>query len=234
MSTRFRRFIIKSVVVLIALSPACWLTYAAFTDGLGANPIQMLTQETGTWTLRFVAATLAITPLRRLTGWNWLIKFRRMLGLFAFFYGTVHFFTWSWLDQFFDWNGMVKDVLKRPFITVGFTAFVLMIPLALTSTTGWIRRLGGKRWNRLHQLIYVTAILGVIHYYWLVKLDTTRPVRYGIVVATLLAARAVYVLQKKRARPSLDRAGARAGAVLPRDHGHGGGARQGRESPGSV
>jgi sulfoxide reductase heme-binding subunit YedZ len=199
MSTRRGRFVIKSFVVLIALSPAAWLTYAMLTDGLGANPIQMLTQETGTWTLRFVAATLAITPLRRLTGWNWLIKFRRMIGLFAFFYGTVHFFTWSWLDQFFDWNAMVKDVVKRPFITVGFTAFVLMIPLALTSTTGWIRRLGGKRWNRLHQLIYVTAILGVIHYYWLVKADTQRPIRYGVIIGALLIARLIHTLRQKPA-----------------------------------
>ena len=199
MNSKRQRFLIKSVVFLIALSPACWLTYAAFTENLGANPIQAITWETGVWTLRFVAATLAITPLRRLTGWNWLIKFRRMLGLFAFFYGTLHFFTWFWLDQFFDWNGMVKDVLKRPFITVGFTAFVLMIPLALTSTTGWIRRLGGKRWNRLHQLIYVTAILGVVHYYWLVKADTQRPIRYGVIIGILLLARLAYTLRQKPA-----------------------------------
>jgi len=199
MNSKRQRFLIKSVVFLIALSPACLLTYAAFTEDLGANPIEAITWETGVWTLRFVAATLAITPLRRLTGWNWLIKFRRMLGLFAFFYGTLHFFTWSWLDQFFDWNGMVKDVLKRPYITVGFTAFVLMIPLALTSTTGWIRRLGGKRWNRLHQLIYVTAILGVIHYYWLVKADTQRPIRYGVIIGILLLARLVYTLRPKPA-----------------------------------
>ncbi len=122
-----------------------------------------------------------------------------MLGLFAFFYGTLHFFTWSWLDQFFDWNGMLKDVVKRPFITVGFTAFVLMIPLALTSTTGWIRRLGGKRWNRLHQLIYITAILGVIHYYWGVKADTQRPIRYGVIIGILLLARLVYTMRQKPA-----------------------------------
>lgn len=199
MSTRRGRFLIKSVVWLIALSPAGWLAYAAFTENLGANPIQAITWETGVWTLRFVAASLAITPLRRLTGWNWLIRFRRLLGLFAFFYGTLHFLTWSWLDQFFDWNGMLKDVVKRPFITVGFTAFVLMIPLALTSTTGWIRRLGGKRWNRLHQLIYVTAILGVIHYYWLVKADTQRPIRYGVIIGVLLLSRLVHTMRQKPA-----------------------------------
>lgn len=226
--------LVKPIVFVLSLLPVAYLVYAAFTDQLSANPISDITNETGVWTLRLLALTLLLTPLRRVTGWNWLIRYRRMIGLFAFFYGTLHFLTYIWLDQFFDLHGIVKDVAKRPFITVGFTAFVLMIPLAVTSTAGWIRRLGGKAWNRLHQLVYVSAALGVIHYYWLVKLDTTRPVRYGIVVATLLAARAVYVLQKKRARPSLDRAGARAGAVLPRDHGHGGGARQGRESPGSV
>jgi sulfoxide reductase heme-binding subunit YedZ len=198
-STRFRRFVVKSILWLIALTPVCWLAYAAYTDNLGANPIQALTQETGAWTLRFVAATLAITPLRRVTGWNWLIKFRRMIGLFAFFYGTVHFLTWFWLDQYFDWNSIVKDIVKRPFITVGFTAFVLMIPLALTSTTGWIRRLGGKRWNRLHQLIYITAALGVIHYYWLVKADTQRPIRYGVIVCALLLARVIHTMRQRPA-----------------------------------
>jgi methionine sulfoxide reductase heme-binding subunit len=199
MKTRTQRFFVKSLVFLVALSPVMWLAYAAYTENLTANPIQAITQETGVWTLRFVAATLLITPLRRLTGWNWLIRFRRMLGLFAFFYGTLHFFTWFWLDQFFDWNAMVKDVIKRPFITVGFTAFVLMIPLALTSTTGWIRRLGGKRWNTLHRLIYATAILGVIHYYWLVKADTARPIRYGVVIGALLLARLVHTYRQRPA-----------------------------------
>jgi len=192
--------IAKPVVVALALSPAAWLTWGFFHDQLGANPIEMLTRETGVWTLRFIVATLVITPLRRLTGWNALVKYRRMLGLFAFFYGTVHLLTYVWLDQFFDVPGIVKDVLKRPFITMGMLAFLAMLPLALTSTTGWIRRLGGKRWQAIHRLIYVTAICGVIHYYWLVKADVARPIRYAAIVAVLLAARAVYTVRMRRAR----------------------------------
>jgi methionine sulfoxide reductase heme-binding subunit len=199
MKTRTQRFFVKLVVFVVALSPVIWLAYAGYTDNLGANPIEAITWETGVWTLRFLAATLLITPLRRVTGWNWLIRFRRMLGLFAFFYGTLHFTTWFWLDQFFDWHSMVKDVIKRPFITVGFTAFVLMIPLALTSTTGWIRRMGGKRWNALHRLIYVSAALGVIHYYWLVKADTARPIRYGVIISVLLLARLIHTLRHRPA-----------------------------------
>jgi methionine sulfoxide reductase heme-binding subunit len=186
-------------VFLACLGPVGYLAYAALTGRLSANPIADITNETGVWTLRFLALTLLITPLRRVTRWNWLIRYRRMIGLFAFFYGSLHFTTYFWLDQFFDLQGIVKDVVKRPFITVGFTAFVLMIPLAITSTTGWIRRLGGRRWNLVHRLIYVTAALGVVHYYWLVKADTTRPIRYGVVIGTLLLARVVYTLRQKRA-----------------------------------
>lgn len=182
----------KSLVFLAALAPAAWLVYGAFADALGANPIDAITDETGTWTLRFLVLTLLVTPLRRWTGWNALIRFRRMLGLFAFFYGTLHFLTYIWLDQFFDLQEVGADIVKRPFITVGFTAFVLMIPLALTSTAGWIRRLGGRKWNLLHRLVYVSAVAGVVHYWWLVKADVSRPVRYGAIVAILLLARAVF------------------------------------------
>jgi sulfoxide reductase heme-binding subunit YedZ len=181
----------KSLVFLAALAPAAWLVYGVFADALGANPIDAITDETGTWTLRFLVLTLLVTPLRRWTGWNVLIRFRRMLGLFAFFYGTLHFLTYIWLDQFFDLQEVGADIVKRPFITVGFTAFVLMIPLALTSTAGWIRRLGGRKWNLLHRLVYVSAVAGVVHYWWLVKADVSRPVRYGAIVAILLLARAV-------------------------------------------
>jgi sulfoxide reductase heme-binding subunit YedZ len=191
------RKLIKALVFVACLGPLAWLTYAAFMDALGANPIAEITNETGVWTLRFVAITLLITPFRKVTKWNVLIKYRRMFGLFAFFYGCLHFTTYIWLDQFFDWGGIVKDVMKRPFITVGFTAFVLMIPLALTSTAGWIRRLGGKRWNLLHRLIYVTAALGVIHYLWLVKADTIRPIRYGVVIGVLFAARAAFAWYRR-------------------------------------
>jgi methionine sulfoxide reductase heme-binding subunit len=189
--------VVKPFVFLAGLLPVAYLAYGAVMDTLGADPIAEITHQTGDWTLRLLAATLLITPLRRLTGWNWLIRYRRMIGLFAFFYGSLHFLTYVWLDQFFAWHDIVKDVAKRPFITVGFSAFVLLIPLAVTSTTGWIRRLGGKRWNLVHRLVYVSASLGVIHYYWLVKADTTRPVRYGMIIGTLLAARVIYVLRRK-------------------------------------
>ena len=145
--------VLKSIAFVAALGPAAYLAYGVFADALGANPIDAITDETGTWTLRFLVLTLLVTPLRRTTGWNALVRYRRMLGLFAFFYGTLHFLTYIWLDQFFDVGEIVKDIAKRPFITVGFTAFVLMVPLALTSTAGWIRRLGGRKWNLLHRLV---------------------------------------------------------------------------------
>jgi sulfoxide reductase heme-binding subunit YedZ len=155
----------------------------------GANPIEFITHRTGDWTVRFLVITLAITPLRQILRQPQLIRFRRMLGLFAFFYGCLHFGTWIGLDKQFDWTEMWKDVLKRRFITVGFAALVLMIPLALTSTAGMIRRLGGKRWRALHRFVYASAILGVIHYYWLVKSDVRKPLMYGSFVAILLAWR---------------------------------------------
>jgi sulfoxide reductase heme-binding subunit YedZ len=186
------RKLVKTLVFVACLGPVAWLTYGAFMDALGANPIAEITNETGVWTLRFLAVTLLITPLRKLTKWNALIRYRRMFGLFAFFYGCLHFTTYVWLDQFFVLRDIVKDVMKRPFITVGFTAFVLMIPLALTSTAASIRRLGGKRWNLLHRLIYVSAVLGVIHYLWLVKADTIRPIRYGMIIGVLLVARMIF------------------------------------------
>jgi methionine sulfoxide reductase heme-binding subunit len=186
---RLKRFLQKASVVLVCLAPVVWLAWAAVQGRLGANPISEITKETGTWTLRFVVLTLAITPVRKLTGWNLLVRYRRMLGLFAFFYGTLHLVTYIWLDQFFDVASITKDVLKRPFITVGFAAFLLMMPLAVTSTTGWIRRLGGKKWQALHRLVYATAVLGVVHYWWLVKADISRPLAYGAIIGTLLAAR---------------------------------------------
>jgi methionine sulfoxide reductase heme-binding subunit len=152
--------------------------------------------------MRLLVITLAITPARRLLGWNAIIRFRRMVGLFAFFYATLHLLTYLWLDQFFSWSSIVKDVAKRPFITVGFTAFVILVPLAATSTTGMIRRLGGRAWRRLHQLVYVAAVAGVFHYWWLVKADIRRPMRYAAVVAILLAYRAVpLVVARLRRRP---------------------------------
>jgi sulfoxide reductase heme-binding subunit YedZ len=196
---------LKSVVFVLSLGPAAWLIWAAATGNLSANPLSDLTNETGVWTLRFLCATLAMTPLRRLSGWNGLIKFRRMAGLFAFFYGTLHFLTYVIADRFagLDFpNGIVawttvqnlakavgEDIYKRPFITVGFTAWTTMVPLAATSTVGMIRRLGGRKWNLLHRLVYFTGCLGVLHYWWLVKADIRRPLTYGAVVAALLGFR---------------------------------------------
>jgi methionine sulfoxide reductase heme-binding subunit len=190
-SKDFVRWRLKPLVFLACLWPLGYLTWGALTGNLGANPISEITLETGTWTLRFLVVTLCVTPLRRFARWNDAIKFRRMLGLFAFFYGTLHFITYVWLDQFFDVAGIVKDVWKRPFVTVGFAGFTAMLPLAVTSTAGWIRRLGGKNWQRLHRLIYASAACGVVHYWWLVKADIQRPLIYGVLVGSLLAWRLV-------------------------------------------
>jgi sulfoxide reductase heme-binding subunit YedZ len=171
------------------LLPLAALAGQALSHNLGANPIDEITDQTGTWTLRLLLITLAVTPVRRLTGWNRLIQLRRMLGLFAFFYGSLHFLTYIWLDQFFVIEDIIADVMDRPFITVGFTSFVLLIPLAVTSTTAMIKRLGGKWWQRLHRLVYVTAIGGVVHYLWLVKADIQQPLLYGGILGVLLAYR---------------------------------------------
>lgn len=179
----------KVLLFLACLIPAAYLGWRAYMQELGANPVEYITHFTGDWTLRFVAITLSVTPLRELLKQPQLIRFRRMVGLFAFFYGFLHFTTWICLDKWFDWNEMLKDVAKRPFITVGFTGFALMAPLAVTSTAGWVRRLGYVRWERLHRLIYLTAIAGVIHYYWLVKSDVRLPLLYGAIMAALLAYR---------------------------------------------
>jgi sulfoxide reductase heme-binding subunit YedZ len=164
------------------------LIYNTLTDNLGVNPIETITRFTGSWALIILLATLAVTPLRKITGLNQLIKLRRMLGLFAFFYVCLHFTTYLVLDHFFDFQTVAKDVVKRPYVTAGFTAFVLMIPLAITSTSAMIRRLG-KQWQQLHRLVYVAAIAAIIHFYWLVKADIRRPVLYGSVLALLLGYR---------------------------------------------
>jgi methionine sulfoxide reductase heme-binding subunit len=171
------------------LSPLVVLAWQGFTGNLGANPIDEITDQTGLWTLRLLLITLAVTPARRLTGWNRLIQLRRMLGLFAFFYGSLHFLTYIWLDQFFAVEGIIADIMERPFITVGFASFVLLIPLAVTSTTAMIKRLGGKWWQRLHRLVYATAIGGVVHYLWLVKADIQQPLIYGSILGGLLVYR---------------------------------------------
>jgi methionine sulfoxide reductase heme-binding subunit len=200
LSSRIRG-IIKSVVFLSALVPAGLLAWQFMNDELSANPISDITNETGIWTLRFLVMTLAVTPLRRITGIPELSRYRRMLGLFAFFYGSLHFTTYIWLDKFFAWEEILLDIPKRPFITVGFTAFSLMIPLAITSTKGWIRRMGGKKWNLLHRLVYVSGIAGAIHYLWLVKVITPPQIIYASLVAGLLAIRVVYTLRQPRRKP---------------------------------
>ena len=215
-SQQVLRFIVKPAAFVAALGPAAWLIWAGVTGNLSANPLSDITNETGVWALRFLCITLSITPLRRLTGWNSIIRFRRMAGLYAFFYGTLHFLIYVIADRFaaLDFpDGIVAwstlrnlgasvgaDIYKRPFITVGFTTLMLMVPLALTSTAGMIRRLGGKRWQALHRLVYASATAGVVHYYWLVKADVSHPIAYGAVVASLLGFR-VYWSRVKRAQP---------------------------------
>lgn len=196
--------LLKAAVFLACLVPLALLLRKYHAGELGANPIEVITHATGDWILRFLLITLAITPLRQLTRQPWLIRFRRMLGLFAFFYACLHFTTYIWLDQFFDWASMVKDVQKRPFITMGFTGFVLLIPLAVTSTAWAVRKLGGKRWQWLHRLIYVSATAGVIHFLWLVKKDIREPLIYAGVLAALLlyrlAAWGIPALKARRER----------------------------------
>ena len=181
---------IKVAVFVACLIPLGQLLYSAWTDDLTANPIEFITHFTGDWTLIFLLATLSVTPLRKILGWNELIKFRRMLGLFAFFYALLHFSTYMVLDHFFDFQAIVKDIIKRPYVTAGFTGFVIMIPLAITSTAAMIRKLG-KRWQQLHRVVYLAAIAGVIHFYWLVKADIRRPIQYGAVLLLLLGYRLV-------------------------------------------
>ena len=189
----------KVAVFLLCLAPVGVLAWRALHGGLTANPIEFITHATGDWTLRFLIITLAVTPLRRILRLPQLIRFRRMLGLFAFFYGFLHFGIWLGIDKFFDWPEMMKDVAKRPFITVGFAGFVLMIPLAITSTAGWIRRLGGRRWQWLHRAIYLSAIAGVIHYYWQVKSDVRKPLQYAFLVGILLAWRlGAWIFDRKK------------------------------------
>lgn len=191
--------VLKILLFALALLPFGRLALFTYTDQLGANPVEFITRNTGAWTLYFLCMTLAVTPLRRLSKWNWLIKLRRMVGLFAFFYAALHFTTFLWFDHFFDVGEMLKDVVKRPFITVGFAAFVLLIPLAVTSTNGMVKRLGGKRWQWLHRLIYVIAPLGILHYWWMKagKNDFEQPIIFGSIVLVLLLLRIFWAWQKR-------------------------------------
>jgi sulfoxide reductase heme-binding subunit YedZ len=188
---------LKVTAFAACLIPAGRLAWLFWRDGLGANPVEYITRATGWWALAFLMITLTVTPARRLLGTPWLLRLRRMLGLFAFFYASLHFTTYVWLDQFFDWRGMLEDVVKRPFITVGFAAFALLIPLAVTSTNAMVRRLGARRWQWLHRAVYAIAALAVTHYWWLVKKDITEPAIFAGVAALLLASRVAFAVRKR-------------------------------------
>ena len=205
--------LIKAALFALALLPFLRLVLFAFTDRLGANPIEFITRNSGDWTLYFLCLTLAVTPLRKLSTWHWLIKLRRMLGLFAFFYVALHFTTFLWFDHFFDLREMLKDIAKRPFILVGFSAFVLLIPLAVTSTNAMVKRLGGKRWQWLHRLIYLTAPLGILHYWWMKagKHDFEQPILFGVIIGVLLLIR----LYWRFAGAKVSVAGQRQGVPTP-------------------
>jgi methionine sulfoxide reductase heme-binding subunit len=196
----------KALIFVAALVPAGWLAWALFRapEHLGVNPAETLQLETGIWTLRFLLATLAITPIRRLSGWHRIIQYRRMLGLFAFFYACLHLSTYVVLDRYFDLSGVWEDIVKRPFITAGMLAFVLMIPLAVTSTKGWIRRLG-RRWQLLHRLIYFSAAAACVHFIWKVKVPVGEPVYYAGILGALLVFRVIYYVRRspyfQRAQP---------------------------------
>ena len=197
-----KRRLAKLALFLVCLVPIAWLTIGAFTGNLSANPIKDITEWTGAWALRFLLITLCVSPLRQLTGWNEPIQYRRMLGLFAFFYGVLHFLIYVSLDQAFSIAGILQDVYKRPFITVGFIGFVVMIPLAITSTKKWIVRLGARQWRLLHRLTYASAIAGVVHYLWLVKADTRRPLAYGLLLLLLLGFRLLMFVGSRRQAPA--------------------------------
>jgi len=205
--------LLKVLVWILCLGPLLTLLAKGFhlvSQDLGADPISVITLTTGHWTLILLLVTLSVTPARRITGWNWLIRFRRLIGLFAFFYGCLHLLTYIWFDKFFDFPEMIRDIGKRPFITMGFLAWTLMLPLALTSTTASIRRLG-KRWQTLHRLIYFSATAGVIHFWWLVKKDISRPERYALVLTLLILFRILLWLMPRLRRPRVTRESMSAG-----------------------
>ncbi len=188
---------IKATLFVVCLMPFALLIWRGFTGGLTANPIEFITHSLGWWALALLLVTLSVTPLRRLLDMPWLLRLRRMLGLYAFFYASLHFLTWLVVDQFFDWQEIVKDIVKRPYITVGFSAFVLLIPLAATSTNAMVRRLGAARWQLLHRLVYVIATLGVVHFWWLVKKDISEPALFAAVLAILLGVRLIFAKRKR-------------------------------------
>jgi methionine sulfoxide reductase heme-binding subunit len=197
--------VIKAGVFVLALVPFVRLAVSAlwYPDALGANPAEFITRSLGDWCLRFLLITLAVTPVRRITGLNWLLRLRRMFGLFAFFYALVHFTSYIAFDHVFDVVAILKDIVKRPFITVGFTALILLVPLAVTSTNAMVRRLGAQNWRALHRLVYAIGALAVLHFWWMVKRDITEPAIYGAILAVLLGYRLVaYVGETRTPRPA--------------------------------
>jgi sulfoxide reductase heme-binding subunit YedZ len=204
----------KPGVFLVSLVPFGWLVFGLFQGELGTNPVETITHETGDWALRFLLLTLAVTPLRELMGWQRLMLFRRMLGLFAYFYAVLHFSTWMVFDHFFDGAAMLEDVLERPYITFGMSAFVLLLPLAITSTNGWVRRLG-RRWKQLHRLVYPAAIIAVLHFLWLVKADLREPLIYAAILTVLLGWRLLPQDTRRRIGRRPRRATVRPAGVSP-------------------
>lgn len=205
----------KAALFAACLLPLSYYAWGAWQDALGANPIEAVTRGLGDWTLRLLLITLTVTPLRRLTGLHWLLRLRRMLGLFTFFYACLHLSCYLWLDQFFDWHAIAQDILKRPFITVGMSAFILLLPLAATSTNAMVRRLGGKRWQALHRAIYPISILAVTHFWWMVKKDVTEPAIYALVLAVLLGLRMWWREQERRRQVAGAYAPNPKGRVIP-------------------
>lgn len=192
--------LLKALIFGLSLIPLGKLAFNAYLDNLGANPIEKVTHITGYWALSFLLITLSVTPLRRFSGWLWLIRLRRMLGLFSFFYAVLHFLTYLVLDQFFDWQAIFEDIFKRPYITVGFSVFLILIPLTITSSNTMMRKLGGRRWKKLHQLVYLCAIGGVVHFAWLVKKDLSNPVVFAVILGFLLGIRWFFRLKDQRKR----------------------------------
>ena len=203
--------LVKAALFALCLWPLADYVWAFQQDSLGANPIEAVTRGMGLWTLRLLLVTLAVTPLRKLAHQPWLGRLRRMLGLFTFFYACLHLTTYVWFDQFFDWSAIAKDILKRPFITAGMVAFTLMVPLAATSSNAMVRRLGGRRWQELHRTVYAIAMIGVLHFWWMVKLDTHEPKIYALILFALLGLRFWWREQERRRQL--------AGAYLPKRQG---------------
>jgi methionine sulfoxide reductase heme-binding subunit len=203
--------LIKPPLFLACLAPLAYYAWGVQADTLGANPIEAVTRGMGTWALNFLMITLTVTPLRKYSGWAWLGRLRRMLGLFVFFYAALHLGTYLWFDQFFDWPAIAKDILKRPFITVGMISFALLVPLAATSNAFAIRKLGGRRWQELHRSVYLIGLLAVLHYSWMVKADVSKPLIYAVMVGVLLGLRVWWRVQERNRQL--------AGAYLPKPRG---------------